>query len=114
VLPLGSVFQRQLWEVLFLGSVLPLGKFANSMYKSVHVVQYLFYHTILLFCCAMAKDIRKKRIEALQNRKNTLFKKAYKLGQLPDVNSHYYTYRSTEQASWPPDMEQIVSYTLLI
>ena len=90
--------------MLPLGSVLPLGKFANSMYKSVRVVLYLFYHTILLFCCAMAKDIRKKRREALQNRKNTLFKKAYKLGQLPDVevaviiraNGRYYTYRSTE------------------
>ena len=46
---------------------------------------YLFYHTILLFYCAMTKDIRKKRREALRNRKNTLFKKAYELGQMPDV-----------------------------
>jgi hypothetical protein len=54
----------------------------------------------------MAKDIRKKRREALRKRKNTLFKKAYKLGQLLNVkvvviicaNSCYYTYKSTEQA----------------
>ena len=86
------------------------------------IASYLVYHKILLFCCAMAKDIRKKRREALRRRKNTLFKKAYELGQLPDVevaviiraNGRYYTYRSTEQASWPPDIEQIVSYTPLI
>jgi len=83
---------------------------------------YLIYHTILLFCCAIAKDIRKKQGEALRKKKNTLFKKAYELGQLPNVkvaviicaNSRYYTYRSIEQASWLLDMEQIVSYTLLI
>jgi hypothetical protein len=33
----------------------------------------------------MAKDIRKDRREALKNRKNTSFKKAYELGQLPNV-----------------------------
>jgi hypothetical protein len=70
------------------------------------IALYLIYHTILLFCCAIAKDIRKKREEALRKRKNTLFKKAYKLKQLLNVevaviicaNSCYYTYRSTEQA----------------
>ena len=31
----------------------------------------------------MAKDIKKKRREALRNRKNTLFKKAYELDSIP-------------------------------
>jgi hypothetical protein len=64
-------------------------------------------------------DVRKKGSEALRKRKKTLFKKAYELGQLPNVeiaviihaNGRYSTYRFVDKASWPPDMKHIVNYT---
>lgn len=59
----------------------------------------------------------KKQRKMMRRRKNTLFKKANGLGKLCDAdvavivcqNGRFYVYRSTDQTSWPPSMEHIVS-----
>jgi hypothetical protein len=65
------------------------------------------------------EEFRKKKNERekLRKRKNNLFKKAYELGKLCNVdvavivhkNGRYFTYRSTDKESWPPSMKEIVS-----
>lgn len=58
----------------------------------------------------------KKRSEMMQKRKHGLFKKASEHGKLCDAdvavivrkNGRFYTYRSTDEKSWPPSIEQIV------
>jgi len=65
----------------------------------------------------MASIIVKRRSERLRKRKHTLFKKAYELGKDYDVDiaviiyqyGKYYIFKSTEKASWPPSMAEIVS-----
>lgn len=65
----------------------------------------------------MAASSLKNEREKLRRRKKSLIKKAYELGKLFDIdvavilhkNGRYFTYRSTDQESWPPSMKQIVS-----
>jgi len=65
----------------------------------------------------MATKALKNRSERLRKRKNSLFKKAYELGMLCNVdvavivrkNGRYFTYRSINQETWPPAMKEIVS-----
>lgn len=64
----------------------------------------------------LVKD-RKNRTERVRKRKKSLIKKADELARISgaDValiirkNGRYWTYRSINQDSWPPAMEQIVS-----
>ena len=59
----------------------------------------------------------KQRSEMMRRRKLSLFKNAYELGKLCDAdvavivckNGRFYIYKSTDQKSWPPPMEQIAS-----
>jgi hypothetical protein len=54
--------------------------------------------------------------ENLRQRKETLFKKVYKLGEYAGVdvaliirqNGRFFTYRSIDHESWPPSMKEIV------
>jgi hypothetical protein len=65
----------------------------------------------------MLINTTRRRSERLRRRKHTLFKKAYDLGReyLVDVavviyqEGRYYTFRTLDQKSWPPSMEEIVS-----
>lgn len=58
----------------------------------------------------------KKRSEMMQKRKHGLFKNASELGKLCDAdvavivrkNGRFYTFRSTDEKSWSPSIEQIV------
>jgi hypothetical protein len=60
---------------------------------------------------------RKRRNEGINRRKDTLVKKAYELGKLDGIDvgliickhGRYTTYRSSDHASWPPPMAEIVS-----
>ncbi|KAF7894694.1 uncharacterized protein EAF01_010144 [Botrytis porri] len=63
----------------------------------------------------------KRRSERLRRRKTTLFKKAFDLGRDYDVDvaviirqhGRYYTFRSMDNLSWPPSMNEIeTSYPL--
>ena len=64
----------------------------------------------------MKTNILRNKREQLRRGKRTLFKKAHKLAKVHKVdiavimheNGRYYTYRSTDQESWPPTMKQIV------
>jgi hypothetical protein len=65
----------------------------------------------------MATKALKIKLERERRRKKSLFKKAHELGVLCNVdvavivrkNGRYFTYRSTNQESWPPAMKEIVS-----
>jgi hypothetical protein len=65
----------------------------------------------------MAAGSQKNEREKLRRRKKNLFKKAYELRKLCDIdiavtlykNGHYFTYRSIDKESWPPSMKEIVS-----
>ena len=65
----------------------------------------------------MAPNDLKNRREKFRRRKHSFLKKAYELGKYCDAdvaviihkNGRYFTYRSTDQGSWPPSMEKIVS-----
>jgi len=69
----------------------------------------------------MAAGSQKNEWEKLRRRKKNLFKKAYELGKLCDIdvavilhkNGRYFTYRSIDKESWPPSMKEIVSNTAL-
>jgi hypothetical protein len=60
---------------------------------------------------------QKKKNEALNRRKKTLIKKAFKLGEFNNIDvaliirkhGRYITYRSTARMTWPPSMADIVS-----
>jgi hypothetical protein len=62
------------------------------------------------------ENSRPKKAENLRQRKETLFKKVYKLGKYDGVdvalilrqNGRYFTYRSIDLESWPPSMKEIV------
>jgi hypothetical protein len=64
----------------------------------------------------MKTNILRNKREQLRRGKKTLFKKAHKLAKVHKIdiavimheNGRYYTYRSTDQESWPPTMKQIV------
>lgn len=67
----------------------------------------------------MRAQTKKERKTQRRKRTQGLFHKAYQLGELCDLpvaviiynpeDGQYYTYRSTDQESWPPPMEKIVS-----
>lgn len=65
-----------------------------------------------------ATTLRNKRAQ-LRRGKATLFEKAHMLAKVHNIdialimyeNGRYHTYRSTDQESWPPTMEQIVRQT---
>ena len=65
----------------------------------------------------MAAGSQKNEREKLRRRKKILFKKAYELGKLCDIdvavihhkNGCYFTYISTDKESWPQSMKEIVS-----
>jgi hypothetical protein len=65
----------------------------------------------------MTTKASKIKLERERRRKKSLFKKAYELGVLCNVdvaviirkNGRYFIYRSTNQESWPPAMSEIVS-----
>jgi putative salt-induced outer membrane protein YdiY len=60
---------------------------------------------------------RKRENEGINRRKDTLIKKAYKLGQFDGIDvaliirkhGRYTTYRSRDHKTWPPSMAEIVS-----
>jgi len=64
---------------------------------------------------------RKRKNEGINRRKDTLVKKAYKLGQFDSVNvaliickhGRYTTYRSRDYKSWPPTLAEIVSKAIV-
>jgi hypothetical protein len=64
----------------------------------------------------MEANILRNKRQQLRRAKNTLFKNAHKLAKVHKIdiavimheNGRYFTYRSTDQESWPPTMEQIV------
>ncbi len=65
----------------------------------------------------MAPDNLNRKQENLRRRKKTLIKKAYEFGKDFDFEvalilskkGRYFTFRSLDQDTWPPPMEQIVS-----
>jgi hypothetical protein len=68
----------------------------------------------------MATNNSKRKQENLRRRKKTLVKKVYEFGKDFDFevalilskkggNGRYFTFRSLDQDTWPPSMEQIVS-----
>jgi len=65
---------------------------------------------------------RKRTNEGISSRKDTLIKKAYELGEFDGVDvtlitckhGRYTTYRSKDDASWPPSIAEIVSSARLI
>jgi len=60
---------------------------------------------------------RKRKNKGINRRKDTLIKKAYKLGEFDSINvtliickySRYTTYRSRDYISWPLSIAEIVS-----
>jgi len=67
----------------------------------------------------MAASSQKNEREKLRRRKKNLFKRAYELRKLYDIdvavilykNGRYFTYKSTDKESWPPSRKEIVSTT---
>jgi SRF-type transcription factor (DNA-binding and dimerisation domain) len=65
----------------------------------------------------MGNNNLKRKQENLRRRKKTLVKKVYEFGKDFDFevalilskNGRYFTFRSLDQDTWPPSMEQIVS-----
>jgi hypothetical protein len=75
--------------------------------------------TVFVLCFLvqiMEANILRNKREQLRRVKKTLFKKAHKLAKVHKIdiavimhkNGRYYTYRSTDQESWPPTIKQIV------
>jgi hypothetical protein len=68
----------------------------------------------------MAAGSQKNANEKLRRRRNSLFRKAYELGKLCNVDvvvilhkdGRYFTYRSMDKESWPPSIKEIVSTIL--
>jgi hypothetical protein len=62
------------------------------------------------------ENSRPRKGENLRRRKETLFKKVYKLGKYDGVNvalilrqnGQYFTYRSINLESWPPSIKEII------
>ena len=62
------------------------------------------------------ENSRLRKGENLRQRKETLFKKVYKVGKYNGVdvalilhqNGQYFTYRSIDLESWPPSIKEIV------
>ena len=77
----------------------------------------LILYLNMIYISTMARNNLKRKQENLRRRKKTLIKKGYEFGRDFDFEvalilskqGCYFTFRSLDQDTWPPSMEQIVS-----